>query len=361
MVGAARALIAEPHLVRNAYEGKEERSRTCIACNWCMAALYEGAQTCTINPSAWRERFWGEDSFSPAPQRCKVVVVGSGPAGLEAARVAAERGHMVTLFEARQRCGGGLALWATLPGREDYAKGIDWWEKELKRLGVDVKLNTSATATSILAEHPDTVILATGARYSESGCSNHKDAPIPGHEQSFVHRPEEILLGDVNPSGKIVVLDGEGIHTAAGVAEVLAGRGAEVELLTPHYSPVSLRVIATQDAAFIMRRLHAAKVKISVNTYIKEIGEGRLVVSDIYSNEERVIEDVDSVVLSTGRVSVNSLEKELDGKVEQLFVVGDAAAARMWATASYEGHKFSRYVGELSAPKSIADVYFRKN
>lgn len=360
MVGAARALIAEPHLVRNAYEGKEDRSRTCIACNWCMAALYEGAQTCTINPSAWRERSWGEDAFTLAPRRCRVVVVGSGPAGLEAARVAARRGHEVILFEARDRCGGALALWASLPGRDFYAKSIDWWERELRRLGVDVRLNTPATASAILAENPDAVILATGARYSESGCSNHRDAPIPGHEQDFVYSPEAILLGEASPSGKIVVLDGEGIHTGVGVAEVLAGRGASVEFLTPHYSPVSLRVIATQDAAFIMRRLRAANVQISVSCYIKEIGDHRVVVSDLYSEKEWILEDVDGVVLSTGRVSVNTLEKELDGKVAQLFVVGDAAAARMWATASYEGHKFARYIGELSAPSSIADVYFVK-
>lgn len=144
------------------------------------------------------------------------------------------------------------------------------------------------------------------------------------------------------------------------MAEVLAGRGASVEFLTPHYSPVSLRVIATQDAAFIMRRLRAANVQISVSCYIKEIGDHRVVVSDLYSEKEWILEDVDGVVLSTGRVSVNTLEKELDGKVAQLFVVGDAAAARMWATASYEGHKFARYIGELSAPSSIADVYFVK-
>jgi NADPH-dependent 2,4-dienoyl-CoA reductase/sulfur reductase-like enzyme len=113
-----------------------------------MASLYyDAAQTCTINPAAWRERVWG--TFAHAPQRSTVIVVGGGPAGLEAARVSALRGHEVSLFEARDKLGGALALWATLPGREFYQKSIEWWERELKRLGVHIHLRTEATAAGI--------------------------------------------------------------------------------------------------------------------------------------------------------------------------------------------------------------------
>lgn len=359
MVGAARALIAEPELVKNAREGKESRSRTCIACNWCMASLYyDGAQNCTINPASWREAHWGVDTFTPASKRCKVIVVGGGPAGLEAARVSALRGHEVTLHEARHRLGGALTLWASLPGREFYQKSVEWWDRELKRLGVEVRLGSEASAALILAAKPDAVVVATGARYSVTGHSNHRDLAIPGHDRDFVYRPEDVLLGKARPSEKVVILDAEGMQTGVGIAELLAQGGADVEYLTPHLTPISLRVMATQDAPYIMKRLRAAKVKVSTSTYIKSIGDRSVTVYDVFSEEERDIKGVAAVVLSTGRFSVNELEKALEGTVQQLFAIGDAAAARIWPVASYEGQKFARYIGEPEAPRTIGQTYF---
>ena len=358
MTGAARALIAEPDLVRNAYEGKEQRSRTCIACNWCLAAMYDGAMSCTINPTSFRERVWGPQSMVPAPRRSKVIVVGGGPGGLEAARTSALRGHEVILIEARAQLGGAFALWAGLPGREFYRKAIEWWEQELRLLGVDIRLGTRATASAILEEGPDALIVATGALYSRDGHSSYRDLEIPGYDRDFVYRPEEILLGTDLPSGKVVMLDNEGMHAGVGIAELLARRGADVELLTPGFSPLSPRVWGAQEGRPIIERLRAAGVRLSPASYIKEIGAHKVVVQDIYSDAERVIENVDAVVLTTGRVSVNDLELELDGKIPQLFTIGDALAARMWAAASFEGHKFARYIGESAAPKSVFDVYF---
>jgi 2,4-dienoyl-CoA reductase-like NADH-dependent reductase (Old Yellow Enzyme family) len=358
MVGAARALIAEPELVRNAFEGKEERSRTCIACNWCQFAMADGAQSCAINPASYRERLWGTDSFDAAARRSKVVVVGGGPAGLEAARVSALRGHEVTLFEARDSLGGALSLWAGLPGREFYQKSVDWWERELQRLGVSIRLRTRAKADDILQGRPDAVIVATGAVYSVAGNSAHRDFAIPGFDQDFVFGPEDILLDKIRPTGRVVVLDAEGLHTGVGIAEVLARAGADVEYLTPHFAPVSPRVISTSDVRFIMKRLRSTRVRVSPSTYIKRIGDHELVAYDVHSEEERVIAGVDAVVLSTGRVSVNELEGQLEGKVAQVFTIGDALAARMWAAASFEGQKFARYIGAADAPASLADVYF---
>jgi 2,4-dienoyl-CoA reductase-like NADH-dependent reductase (Old Yellow Enzyme family)/pyruvate/2-oxoglutarate dehydrogenase complex dihydrolipoamide dehydrogenase (E3) component len=358
MTGAARALIAEPDLVRNAYEGKEDRSRTCIACNWCLSAMYDNAMSCTINPSSFRERFWGPESLVPAARPSKVIVVGGGPGGLEAARVSALRGHDVTLIEARDRLGGAFALWASLPGREFYLKAIEWWEQELLRLGVNIRLCTQATASSVLQERPDAVIVATGALFSKSGHGSYRDLDIPGYDRKFVYRPEDILLGAELPSGKVVMLDNEGMHAGVGIAELLASRGADVELLTPSFSPLSPRVWGAQEGRPIVERLRAAGVRISATSYLKEIGDHEVVVQDVYSAAERVIANVAAVVLTTGREPVNALETELDGKVPQLFTIGDALAPRMWAAASFEGHKFARYIGEPDAPQSVFDVYF---
>ena len=362
MVGATRSLIAEPELVKNAFYGREARSRTCIACNWCLMAAQEGgAQGCTINPASYRERLWGDGGFVPAQHSSKVIVIGGGPGGLEAARVCALRGHQVIVYEARNRLGGALALWADLPGREFFWKSIEWWTRELDRLQVRIKLGIEATASGVLGERPDAVIVATGALYSTGGRSAFLDCDIPGYEQSFVYRPEDILLGRVKPQGKVVLLDAEGLHTSLGVAEVLGSAGAEVHYLTPSFAPVSPRLVANQDHRFIMKRLHCAGVTFSPTTYIRKIGDHAVTTFDVYSEQERTIDGVSAVVLATARIPVNRLESELEGAVPQLFTVGDALAARMFAHASFEGQKFARLIGEPDAPRSFADAYFQDN
>ncbi len=361
MVGAARALIAEPELVKNAYEGKEERSRTCIACNWCLEGLSRGAAGCAINPASYRERLWGVDTFTPAPEPATVLVLGGGPGGLEAARVSALKGHDVTLLEARDRLGGALALWASLPSRDFILKSVEWWERELRRLGVTINLETEATADAVLARNPDAVIVATGARYSPSGRSGFRDQDIPGYERDFVYRPEEILVDGVRPSGRVLLLDGEGLHASSGIAELLATQGAAVDYLSPEFSPVSLSLVNTGENRPVVERLKAAGVTFSPTTSIRRIDDHTVVLFDVFSDEERTVEAVDAVVLCTGRVPLNSLSKQLEGKVPQLYTIGDALAARPFATAAYEGQKFARYIGEPGAPTTVAEAYFQAN
>jgi NADPH-dependent 2,4-dienoyl-CoA reductase/sulfur reductase-like enzyme len=321
--------------------------------------LTDGAMSCPLNPSSYHERYLGSDSLVRARKARKVIVVGGGPGGLEAARVSAVRGHDVILFEARKTLGGGMALWASLPGREFYIKSIEWWERELARLGVKIRLGVEATERVVLADVPDAVIVATGAVYSREGHSNFRDQPIPGHGEKYVCTPEDVLLGVTRPKGKVVVVDGEGLHAGVGVAEVLAKAGCKVVFLTPEFSPVNARVRGTEQTRFIMERLLKAGVTITPNTYVRSVGSHKVTAFNVFTQEEHVIADVDGVVLSTARVSVNDLEKALEGKVAQLFVVGDAAAARMWAAASYEGHHFARLVGEPGAPKSFSEAYFQ--
>ena len=359
VVGAARQLIAEPEFVKNAREGKEERSRICIACNWCTAAQGDGAQGCTINPASYRERLWGVHSFAPAARPSKVVIVGGGPGGLEAARVSALKGHSVTLFEARERLGGALALWADLPGREFFHNALAWWERELMRLGVEMRRSVEADAATVLEESPDAVIVATGARYSTGGRSITFDADIPGYDRPFVYRPEDILIGGARPSGRIVLFDGEGLHTSVGIAELIASAGADVLYVSAGLSPLSPRLIDNFEVRFIMRRLKSAGVRFSPSTWIKSIGDRTVTLYDVHTEVERTLDGIDAVILSTARVPLDGLAKELEGKVSQLYTIGDALAARPLAAATYEGQKFARCVGEPGAPATVQEAYFR--
>jgi NADPH-dependent 2,4-dienoyl-CoA reductase/sulfur reductase-like enzyme len=346
--------------VQNARAGNEHLSRTCIACNWCAGATGDGAQGCTINPASYRERLWGVATFSFAPRLGKVVIVGAGPGGLEAARVAALRGHRVTLLEQRDRLGGGLASWASLPGRETVSLAVDWWASELKRLNVEVRLGSSVTAEDVLDLVPDAVIVATGARYSPGGRCITRDADIPGHEREHVFCPEDILLGGDRPMGKVLLADGEGHHTSCGIAELLAASGADLTYVTAGFSPVSARLVDSFEAPFVIRRMKQAGVRFAPGEWLREIGETVVRLYDVHTEEERLVE-ADAVVLSTGREPVDALARALEGKVRQLFTIGDALAARPLAAATYEGQKFARLIGEDGAPATFAEAFFSRD
>jgi 2,4-dienoyl-CoA reductase-like NADH-dependent reductase (Old Yellow Enzyme family)/thioredoxin reductase len=361
MVGSTRELIAEPRFVRHAFDGTESLGRTCIACNWCLGGMADGAYGCSINPASYRERTWGVDSFDPAANRSKVVVIGGGPGGLEAARVAALRGHAVTLFEARDKLGGALELWSRLPGREFYRHAPDWWESELDRLGVDVRKGKAASTEDVLRLSPDAVIVATGAAFSREGRSGLVDRAIPGADKPFVYSPEDILERGVRPAGRVAVLDGEGTHASSGIAELLARSGAEVTMISSSFAPFSTRLAYAFESELVAKRLAEADVAFRGATWVRAIGDRELRLFDVNSERESTLTDVDAVVLVTGRHSIDRLARELEGKVAQLFTIGDALAVRPFATAAFEGQKFARLVGEPGAPASIAEAYFAPN
>jgi pyruvate/2-oxoglutarate dehydrogenase complex dihydrolipoamide dehydrogenase (E3) component len=278
---------------------------------------------------------------------------------MEAARVAALKGHQVVLLEARKRLGGALALWADLPGREINRNAIEWWERELNSLDVDIRRESEANAQTVLAESPDAVIIATGARYSIGGRSITFDADIPGHDRVFVYRPEDILLDGARPSGRIVLLDGEGMHASAGIAELLAQGEAEVTYVTAGFSPLSPRLVDSFEARHVVKRMKSAGVRFLPTTWVRNIGDHAVTLYDMHTDDEWTVTGVDAVILSTGRLPRDALARELEGRVPQLYTIGDALAARPLAAATYEGQKFARYIGEPGAPATICETFFR--
>lgn len=357
LVGCARGLIAEPELVNQAREGREADSRICTSCNYCLASREVGSNGCLINPGSGRESRWGLGSFSPAPQKRKVVVVGGGAAGLEAARVAAKRGHEVVLFERNETVGGQLELWARLPDREVFGTTGGWYARQLDQLGVAMRLGREATTDDVLAERPDAVIVATGSHYDATGANGFLPFPIPGHDRDFVYTVEQVLADGKRPTGKVIVLEHEGLNTGAGIAELLAQGGAQVEIITRWLQPVQ-HLFFTLEFAFIVPRLKGAGVVYTTTTNISEIGDHTVTAVDVFTSDERLITDVDAVVLATGRMPIDGIARELEGKVEQLFTVGDALAPRGLGEATFEGQKFARMIGEPEAPTTVAEAYF---
>ena len=188
LIGMARTLIADPHWPNKAREGRVDEIRTCIACTQsCVGHIYVGLGVgCIYNPVTGREREWSE--LNPAASKKKVVVVGGGPAGMEAARTAAERGHDVVLFEKAKRLGGQVNLVMRTPEREVFEEIIVFFERQLERLDVDLRLATEADEAQVIAEAPDTVLVATG--------STPFLPDVLGLEQSHVITARDVLAGN---------------------------------------------------------------------------------------------------------------------------------------------------------------------
>ena len=348
-VGMVRGLIAEPRLVENARVGHPERNRICVAGNACSASTGIGAWFCELNPAVGREASWGELKPLPKVQRAKVVIVGAGPAGLEAARVAAAIGHEVVVIERSDVIGGQLVGWAALPGREHRRNTIEWYQGRLEELGVKLRTGVQATVELILAEAPDAVIVATGGSYDRLGRSGVAPAPLAGWDRPFVLTPEDVIAG-ARPTGIVMVIDEEGLHTGPGIAELLARAGAKVEIATTAVQ-VARSLVSSAEAEPIHARLVTAGVTVTTRAEITEIGDGFVEISKDGRVEHRA---VDAVVLANSRVAGPALDRELAGRVAQVYAIGDALAPRSLAAAMYEGQRFARLIG-LSDAASTTD------
>jgi 2,4-dienoyl-CoA reductase-like NADH-dependent reductase (Old Yellow Enzyme family)/pyruvate/2-oxoglutarate dehydrogenase complex dihydrolipoamide dehydrogenase (E3) component len=355
MVGVVRGLIAEPELVNKARDGREEERRICVAVNACVSQLSPG-WGCAINPAAGREQRFSDRLTKPASKSMRVVVIGGGPAGLEAARVAAMRGHTVSLFESNKRLGGGVALWGDLPGRSVMKSLVNFLTRRMSDLNVDVHTETTATPESVLELSPDVVILASGSHYRRDGLSGFSIAPIEGWDQAFVVGPEQVIRGEVSPKGRVLVLDDEGMHTATGVAEMLAIGGAQVDLITRH---VMLAPNLEMAIPYVARRVAEAGVSVRTLHFLRSIGDHSATIFNIGTQQEETIEGLENVVLATSREPVDHLYEELLGKVDYVYLIGDALAPRLLKEATYEGNRFARVIGEPNMPARIEDELFR--
>jgi 2,4-dienoyl-CoA reductase-like NADH-dependent reductase (Old Yellow Enzyme family) len=340
-----RALIADPEWANKAKAGKADTIRLCTGSNQaCIGNLMMGAPiNCVQNPAVGREEHLGLDTLEPAAKAKRVVVVGGGPAGLEAAWVAAARGHSVTLLERATQLGGKIRLAEQLPGRRELSDFANWRAGEAERRGVDIRLGVDATADAVLALQPDAVVVATGGRATIDGSSYFHPMPVPGSEQPWVLDHETALrraLDSPDSLGtRIVILDGVGHIEAIGLGELLAAQGREVVIVAPTPTPLALDM---ETSAAALPRAVNAGAKWQPNTVIGNIGDHEVLLVDALSQATETVTEVDTVVIRTHGTPVDDLYYELKDRVPEVLRVGDAVAVRYCDRAIYDGHNAGR-------------------
>jgi 2,4-dienoyl-CoA reductase-like NADH-dependent reductase (Old Yellow Enzyme family)/thioredoxin reductase len=330
MIGMARGLICDPELPNKAREGRLDEIRRCLGCVECGRKYFIATPlSCTFNPEAGRER---EFAVLPAATKKKVMVVGGGAAGLETARVAALRGHQVSLYEKGGELGGQVNIAAKAPGREDFAEVTRYYTYQMKLLGVGIHLSTEVTIEMVEKENPDAVVVATG--------SQPFIPPFPGANTADVVEVRAVLGEKVAVGEKVVLVSLEHYMPGLSTADFLAERGKKVEFLTDAiYAGAQ---VDSSTIEVIYRRLLSKGVTITPLTRIKEIQGNTVLTFNVLTNTERLINGVDTVVVSTGGRADDALYCSLKGKVKELYAVGHCLSPRRLLDSILDGARVGR-------------------
>ncbi|MEP2438524.1 MAG: NADH:flavin oxidoreductase [Roseibium sp.] len=360
MVGMTRAHMTDPHIVAKILAGEEERIRPCVGANYCLDRIYQGgAAYCIHNPSTGRELQQPHQiAKSEVPKR--VVIVGAGPAGLEAARVSAERGHEVIVHEAANNPGGQIRLTSLSERRREMISIIDWRFQECTRLGVTFRFNSFVDTSTALEDDPDVIVIATGGL-------PHTEVLLSGNE--LVVSAWDILSGDVKPGSNVLVYDDAGDHSGLMAAEKIAATGAKVEIMTPDRS-FAPEVMAMNLVPY-MRSLQKLDTTFTVTWRLRSASrDGNELLAEVGSDYGDFTKQrrLDQIVVNHGTRPLDELYFELrpgasnQGEVDyqslidgvaqtvtsnpdgsyQLFRIGDAVAARNTHAAVYDGLRLGR-------------------
>ena len=335
LVGMVRAGIADPDFAIKAKEGRLGEIRRCIGCTRCIDEASEPATfpytpTCSINPQIGREIEW-EQKFKPTDTPKNVVVVGGGIAGCEAARIAALRGHKVTLLEQGKKLGGQLLIAMKAPGRDSFEDQAYFEENEMVRAGVDVKLETTADMEAIKAMNPDTVVIATGS-------TPRTPNDIPGIDMPHVVQGWDVMQGKVEVGEKVALISMEDYYETPCVAEYLTEKGKQVEVF--HKSTHIATDVARYSIGMVLRRMEDCGVTVHPNLVLNEVkSSDSFELLSALGEHTYQKEGFDSIVLVCGSEPQNDLYHELkaDGAIGELYVAGAAWLPRKLAEASSHG------------------------
>ncbi len=341
MVSIVRGQIADPHLAVKAREDRPADIRGCISCNqMCWGRRYRDYWiSCLINPSAGREFEWGGDRFTLAERPRSILVVGGGPAGLEAARVAAERGHRVTLAEAAPQLGGRFRLAGMQPRRAQILDLIGWYEGQLEKLQITIRLNAPMDGDEVRDFGADAVVLATGSQPAGDGFQRALPQVdrLPGLDRGQVWSVEDVMGRAARPGRRVVVLDDIGHWHACGTAWHLAEQGHAVTLVTPH-PMVGWELQRTAADWPLRQRLKHLGVEVACDAALSAWHGDSATLVDLRDGSERVLA-ADGLVLATLNRSERWLGDDLTESGLEVHLIGDCVAPRLANMAFYEGRK----------------------
>ncbi|MBT5434125.1 MAG: NAD(P)-binding protein [Rhodospirillaceae bacterium] len=366
LIGAARPSIADPFLPNKIAEGRSDDIRECIGCNICAAWNNLSAPSrCTQNPTfgeEWRKG-WHPERVAPAAAQSHILIVGAGPAGLEAARTAGLAGYRVTLAEASDSLGGRVSREARLPGLSEWARVRDYRTGQIAQMAnVDVFQASRLDAAHILEMGAEHVALATGSTWRRDGMGLTLRSPVPVTTGSRPLTPDDIMAGQRTPDGPVVIFDDDGYYMASVLAELMAAEGRETWLATPA-TVIAPWTEYTLEQQAIEERLATHGVTMLVRHTLLSFGDGEAVFRDGLARRDRRIACA-GVISVTARLPEDDLWLALNGSAElekagirSLKRIGDCFGPGLIAAAVYQGH---RYVRELDAPIDPDGVPFRR-
>jgi len=367
LIGCARPSIADPFLPQKIEQGRIDDIRECIGCNVCVSGdMTISPIRCTQNPTMgeeWRKG-WHPERIAPARTPTRVLVVGAGPAGLEAARALGQRGCAVSLAEARRELGGRVTRESRLPGLAEWARVRDWRVGQIHKLAnVDVYLDSVLSAQDVLDFGAEHVVLATGCHWRRDGYGRSHGFAIPGFADSArVYTPDDLMDGRL-PQGRVVVFDDDGYYHAGVAAELLRLRGCEVIHLTPEDS-LAPWTLNTLDYRHVRKRMAELGIEAMVSHDVVGYDGAALTVEDVWTHRRRELA-CDAVVTVTARLPDDALWQELNRREAEwagagicsVRCIGDAEAPGLIAHAVYAGHRYAR---ELQEPAG-GEVAFKRH
>jgi mycofactocin system FadH/OYE family oxidoreductase 2 len=338
IIGLVRALICDPQFPQKTKEGRAEEIFICVSDNQGCIGRVNQAKTigCIQNPSVGFEKEAGKGLKQPISKKKKVMVIGGGPAGMEAARMAALRGHQVTLYEREPELGGQINIAKKGAGRENIGLVVTNLMAQLKKWGVRIEPGVEVTEEFVIKSNPDVAIVATGSVPREN--------PFIGRfSSSQVLNVWQVLKGEAAIGERVLLIDGDGHHKATSTAEFLANQGKKVDIITDALF-VGVELGAIGDLYNSRQRLLQKGVTFTSDMRVQEIEGATVKAVNIYSNQVSVYEDYDTIVVVTPNRPNQDLYFKLKGKIKELYHIGDCVAPRKIDMAIWEGNKVGRMV-----------------
>ena len=330
VVGITKGHFADAHFVSKLREGRREEIRLCIRCQFCCDGG-EGPVGCIYNPVTGREQDWATPA--PAQMRRRVAVVGAGPAGMEAAITASKRGHEVIVLEKADRVGGQVNLAGAAPLRRGFLTIAEFYQRQTDSGRFEVRLGVEATRDTILALHPDTVVLATGSESIRAGIDGCKRKPLTVHE---------VLAGRADSCHRVLIVDRDGHAPAFVAADHLSCAGVSVTFVAAMARAGA--DLGERDAAMLCQRLGEQGVTFIVGQDVVRVDGSRATLSSIFTDDDESVGPFDEIVVAAGSRPHNPLAAALEGKVPELYVIGAASASRFIFEATVDGTRIGHAI-----------------